>query len=76
MKLNHVQNRAKRVLFSSLTLIAGAMYQSCGGYGVSDIYDYTYGYYDIPWDYSVGYGPIDQDVFDSAADAWDDYIRM
>lgn len=39
------------------------------GYGLGDygfIPDFGYG----------GYGPIDEDVFQNAADAWSDYIRM
>ena len=77
MTLNNTNARVKRALLTGLTLAAGSLYQSCGGgFGVPDLYNYTLGSYDIPWDYGTSYGPIDQGAFDNAAAAWDDDIRM
>jgi hypothetical protein len=56
------------------TLASGSLYQAgCGDTGYYD-YGYSdYGYSD--YGYYGGYGPIDDDVFQNAADAWSDYIR-
>ena len=75
MKLSaSIQVRAKRILLTGMSLISGAVYQSCGGdLGEYDLGYTDYGYYDTG--YYGGYGPIDQDVFDNAAADWSDYIR-
>jgi len=72
MSRNTLQARAKGILMVGLSLMSGAVYQSCGG-DLGGIGDYM-GYGDMGY-YSGGYGPIDQDVFDNAAADWDAYIR-
>jgi len=56
------------VALGSVALIGSTGCDELGGYGTD--WGYGYDYYDY------GYGPIDDDVFQGACDAWDDYIRM
>lgn len=56
-------------------LVAVGTVALIGSTGCDELLGGGYGY-DYGLDYGYGYGPIDDDVFQSAADAWDDYIRM
>lgn len=69
----NIRSRIHQSLVAGLTLVSGAMYQSgCVDSGLGDYYyPSSYDVWDGGW-----YGPIDDDVFQNAADAWSDYIRM
>jgi len=73
--MNGTHNQHKRIggRRAIALLIVFGLAAAFGAAGCDEYadYGYDYGYYD----YS-GYGPIDDDVFDAAADAWSDYIRM
>lgn len=66
-----LRNRMCRLLAVGTLLATIGVLTGCdesGGYGDAGYGDYGYGGYG-------GYGPIDDDVFQNAADAWSDYIR-
>ncbi len=62
--------RALLVMGLALAVTAGT---GCEDYGYGDTGGYDpYGYGS---EFGGGYGPIDDDVFQNASDAWSDYIR-
>lgn len=71
--MNAARNTLRNVIVAAAAVLAGGALVGCddglggwdGGYGD----DPGYGYH------SGSYGPIDDDVFQNAADAWSDYIR-
>lgn len=67
--LRNLTNFGRKVLAFSVIGMAVVAGTGCddGAYG-------DYGYYDTGY-YGGGYGPIDEDVFQAAADGWSDYIR-
>ncbi len=57
------------------TVLAGTLLVVLGGLCGCDDYDYGYGNDYYTPDYGYYGSPIDWDVFESANDAWGDYIR-
>ena len=60
-----------KIVCGLIALASGMATFQFGGCADTGLYGDNFGYY--PMD--TGYGPIDWDVFESANDAWDDYIR-